>query len=116
MKLSHNTKGFTLVEIMIVVVIIGLLAAMAIPAFQKVRTNSQDKAVLNNARQLSAGADQYYLENGVSTVILSDLLGPTSYVKALNSVAKETYPAGFSQGTTITIQSIAGTHTITYAP
>ena len=70
---SNNTKGFTLVEIMIVVVIIGLLAAMAIPAFQKVRTNSQDKAVLNNARQLSAGADQYYLENGVSTVRLTDL-------------------------------------------
>jgi type IV pilus assembly protein PilA len=44
------------------------------------------------------------------------LLGPTSYVKALNSVANETYPAGFSQGTTITIQSIAGTRTITYAP
>jgi type IV pilus assembly protein PilA len=39
---------------MIVVVIIGLLAAMAIPAFQKVRTGSQDKTVLNNARQLSA--------------------------------------------------------------
>ncbi|HXQ82290.1 MAG TPA: prepilin-type N-terminal cleavage/methylation domain-containing protein [Opitutaceae bacterium] len=116
MKLSHNTKGFTLVEIMIVVVIIGLLAAMAIPAFQKVRTNSQDKAVLNNARQISAGADQYYLENGVSTVTLSDLLGPTSYVKALNSVANETYPQGFSQGTTITITSVAGTRTITYSP
>jgi len=97
MKISSNTKGFTLVEIMIVVVIIGLLAAMAIPAFQKVRQNSQDKAVLNNARQLSAGADQYYLENGVSTVTLSDLLGPTSYVKALNSVANEVYPSGFSQ-------------------
>ena len=78
MKLSNSNKGFTLVEIMIVVVIIGLLAAMAIPAFQKVRTSSQDKAVLNNARQLSAGADQYYLENGVSTVTLTDLLGPTS--------------------------------------
>jgi len=116
MKLSHNTKGFTLVEIMIVVVIIGLLAAMAIPAFQKVRTNSQDKAVLNNARQLSAGADQYYLENGVSTVTLLDLLGPTSYVKALNSVANEAYPGAFTQGTTITINSVAGTRTITYAP
>jgi type IV pilus assembly protein PilA len=113
---KSNTKGFTLVEIMIVVVIIGLLAAMAIPAFQKVRTNSQDKAVLNNARQLSAGADQYYLENGVSTVTLFDLLGPTSYVKALNSVANEVYPAGFSQGTTITIGAVAGTRTITYAP
>jgi len=113
---SNSSKGFTLVEIMIVVVIIGLLAAMAIPAFQKVRTNSQDKAVLNNARQLSAGADQYYLENGVSTVALTDLIGPTSYVKALNSVANEAYPAGFSQGTTITIGSIAGVRTITYSP
>ena len=45
---QNSTKGFTLVEIMIVVVIIGLLAAMAIPAFQKVRQSSQDKAVLNN--------------------------------------------------------------------
>jgi type IV pilus assembly protein PilA len=116
MKLSHNTKGFTLVEIMIVVVIIGLLAAMAIPAFQKVRTNSQDKAVLNNARQLSAGADQYYLENGVSSVTLTDLIGPTTYVKALNSVANETYPSVFTQGITITIAAVAGTRTITYAP
>ncbi len=113
---NSSSKGFTLVEIMIVVVIIGLLAAMAIPAFQKVRTNSQDKAVLNNARQLSAGADQYYLENGVSSVIISDLLGPTSYVKVLNSVANEAYPAGFSQGTTITITGVAGVRTITYAP
>jgi type IV pilus assembly protein PilA len=113
---NKSTKGFTLVEIMIVVVIIGLLAAMAIPAFQKVRTNSQDKAVLNNARQLSAGADQYYLENGVSTVVLTDLIGATSYVKALNTVAKETYPADFTQGTTVTVSSIAGVRTITYAP
>ena len=116
MNASRSTKGFTLVEIMIVVVIIGLLAAMAIPAFQKVRTNSQDKAVLNNARQLSAGADQYYLENGVSQCNLTDLIGPTSYVKALNSVANEVYPAGFSQGTTITIGSVAGVRTITYSP
>jgi type IV pilus assembly protein PilA len=116
MNSINTSKGFTLVEIMIVVVIIGLLAAMAIPAFQKVRTNSQDKAVLNNARQLSAGADQYYLENGVSTVILGDLIGPTTYVKALNSVALEVYPTGFSQGTTVTIGSVAGVRTITYSP
>ena len=114
--MKNKNKGFTLVEIMIVVVIIGLLASMAIPAFQKVRTNSQDKAVLNNARQLSAASDQYYLENGVSTVIISDLLGPTSYIKSLNSVANETYPLGFSQGTTITITSVAGSRTITYSP
>jgi type IV pilus assembly protein PilA len=116
MNTNRTTKGFTLVEIMIVVVIIGLLAAMAIPAFQKVRSSSQDKAVLNNARQLSAGADQYYLENGVSTVTLTDLLGPTSYVKALNTVANEGYPTAFTQGVTVTITSVAGTRTITYSP
>ena len=114
--ITRSNKGFTLVEIMIVVVIIGLLAAMAIPAFQKVRTSSQDKAVLNNARQLSAAADQYYLENGVSEVVISNLIGSSSYVKAINTVANETYPAGFSQGTTITISGVAGARTITYAP
>lgn len=78
--------------------------------------NRMDKAVLNNARQLSAGADQYYLENGVSTVMLSDLIGPTSYVKELKAIAGEDYPAGFTQGITITIGSVAGVRTITYAP
>ena len=111
---SH--EGFTLVEIMIVVVIIGLLAAMAIPAFQKVRQSSQDKAVLNNARQLAAAADQYFLENGVSSCLQTDLVGSTSYVKALNLVANETYPTGFTQGITITISGVAGQRTITYAP
>jgi len=115
-NITNTRKGFTLVEIMIVVVIIGLLAAMAIPAFQKVRQSSQDKAVMNNARQLAAAADQYYLENGVSSVTQGSLIGSSNYVKALNLVANETYPAGFTQGITITINGVAGQRTITYAP
>ena len=111
-----TSRGFTLVEIMIVVVIIGLLAAMAIPAFQKVRQSSQDKAVLNNARQLAAAADQYFLENGVTSVAQTGLVGATNYVKALNLVANENYPTGFTQGVTITIDSVAGQRTITYSP
>ncbi|MFI5357673.1 MAG: prepilin-type N-terminal cleavage/methylation domain-containing protein [Opitutales bacterium] len=109
-------KGFTLVEIMIVVVIIGLLAAMAIPAFQKVRQSSQDKAVFNNARQLSAAADQYFLENGVSTVPITYLVGSANYVKALNKVAGEGYPLFYTQGITITITGVAGVRTVTFSP
>ena len=101
---------------MIVVVIIGMLAAMAIPGFQKVRNASQDKAVLNNARQLAAAADQYFLENGVTTADLTNLVGPTNYVKALNTAANETYPGGFTQGVTITVSGVAGQRTITYGP
>jgi type IV pilus assembly protein PilA len=112
----RSSHGFTLVEIMIVVVIIGLLAAMAIPAFQKVRQSSQDKAVLNNARQLSGAADQYFLENGVTTVSSANLVGSDKYVKAVNTVAGETYPTNYTQGITITISGIAGSRTVTYAP
>ena len=109
-------KGFTLVEIMIVVVIIGLLAAMAIPAFQKVRSSSQDKAVLNNARQLSGAADQYFMEGGFSNVAFTALVGSANYVKAINTAAREVYPANYTQGVTITISAVAGVRTITYAP
>lgn len=116
MKKIQSSKGFTLVEIMIVVVIIGLLAAMAIPAFQKVRTASQDKAVLNNMRQLAAAADQYYLENGATTVNQTNLIGPTNYVKSLSTVAFELYPTTFTQGTTITVTNVANSRVLTYAP
>jgi type IV pilus assembly protein PilA len=114
MKPHPRHSGFTLVEIMIVVVIIGLLAAIAIPAFQKVRQSSQDRAVLNNARQLAAAADQYMMENGTSLAAYGDLVGSTNYVKSLGLVASETYPTNFTQGVTITITGVSGARTITY--
>ncbi len=101
---------------MIVVVIIGLLAALAIPGFQKIRVASQDKAVLNNARQLASAAEQYYHESGSDSVDVADLVGATRYVKVLNLVANETYPTTLHAGEAITVLGVAGARTITYSP
>lgn len=88
-----SKKGFTLVEIMIVVVIIGLLAAMAIPAFQKVRSTSQQKAVLNNLRQFASAAQQYMLDEGVTSVAYSAIVGDGLHIQTIESVAAEDYTA-----------------------
>lgn len=102
---------------MIVVVIIGLLAAMAIPAFQKVRATSQDKAVTNNLRQLSSGADQYFLEKGVTQVETDVLVGMNSsnYVKALRTVAGETYVTPINQGSALTATGVSSIRTVTFS-
>jgi type IV pilus assembly protein PilA len=86
-------KGFTLVEIMIVVVIIAMLAAMAVPGWQKIRKQAQDKTIANNLRQLSAAAQQYFLENGAAQAVYTNLVGTesTKYIKTIEVVAEEDY-------------------------
>jgi type IV pilus assembly protein PilA len=72
-------------------VTIGLIAAMAVPAFQKVRMASGETAVRNNLRQLSAAADQFYMEKGVTRAQYDDLVGPDKYIKSLVPVMGENY-------------------------
>ena len=61
-KKNNRKSGFTLVEIMIVVAIIGLLAAIAIPNFVKARTTSQQNACINNLRLIDSSKQQWALE------------------------------------------------------
>ena len=68
MKINTSRKaGFTLVEIMIVVAIIGLLAAIAIPNFVKARQTSQTNACINNLRQIDGAVNQLALEAQLQT-------------------------------------------------
>ena len=66
MRIHRGTRGFTLVEIMIVVAIIGLLAAIAVPNFVQARNNARKNACINNLRLLQAAKDQYAIENNQS--------------------------------------------------
>lgn len=93
--------------------VVGLLAAMAIPAFQKVRIASQEKAMLNNARMLSAAADQYYLESDKNTAKYTDLVGPDKMVRAMINIMGEKYPETFAKNQPIKIIKPDGT-VITY--
>jgi prepilin-type N-terminal cleavage/methylation domain-containing protein len=101
---ASGKSGFTLVEIMIVVAIIGLLAAIAIPHFVRARGTSQATACLNNLRQLDAAMQQYALENrlNVNTSYSLDWLRP--YVRLDSTGNIPACPAGgtYSPGTTLT--------------
>jgi prepilin-type N-terminal cleavage/methylation domain-containing protein len=73
---TSNKAGFTLVEIMIVVAIIGLLAAIAIPNFVKARATSQMNGCINNLRQIDGAKQQALLELGNAAQLTSAGLSP----------------------------------------
>ena len=81
MKKAMKKSGFTLVEIMIVVAIIGLLAAIGIPSFQKARNKSIEKAKANNVRIVESAVGQWAIDNGKADGAAVSAADIASYIK-----------------------------------
>jgi prepilin-type N-terminal cleavage/methylation domain-containing protein len=95
MLMKNSRQGFTLVEIMIVVMIIGLLAAMALPGLNRARQTAQTNNCINNLRQLESAKDQYALETGLIGGTAVTLPSLANYLKTLpNCPVGGTYAPG----------------------
>ncbi len=116
MIIRANKRGFTLVEIMIVVAIIGLLASIAIPNFVRARERSQANACINNLRQLDGALQQFALENNKRSTAPYTLDQLKPYIKLDVNGNMPTCPGNgqpYFQGTCVTNPPTCGLATAT---
>jgi prepilin-type N-terminal cleavage/methylation domain-containing protein len=108
-KLQTKHAGFTLVEIMIVVAIIALLAAIAVPGFLRARKRSQASKILNDLRLIDGAVDQYAIETGRTTGAIVNVADWTNYLKKdtkLYSSGQDVFGDDYGQQTVDSIPQV----------
>jgi prepilin-type N-terminal cleavage/methylation domain-containing protein len=118
-KLNKNRGGFTLVEIMIVVAIIALLAAIAVPNFLRARKRSQATRCLEDLRIIDSADDQYAIENNKSTgdtIVWTDV---QNYLKTgsvlYNSGGADLFGNLYNQNGQFSVDSIPKLNSLTFS-
>jgi prepilin-type N-terminal cleavage/methylation domain-containing protein len=79
MFMKKDEKGFTLIELMIVIAIIGILAAIAIPQFSAYRMRSYNSAAQADIRNAATAQEAYFVDNSTYTNAVTNLTGPGGY-------------------------------------
>ena len=111
-KLNKRRGGFTLVEIMIVVAIIALLAAIAVPGFLRARKRSQASRIINDLRLIDSAVDQYAIETNKKSGDPVAVTDWTNYLKKgtnLYSTGKDILGADYGAQTVDTLPKVPST-------
>ena len=130
MRKLRTSRGFTLVEIMIVVLIIGILLAIAVPNFIKARESSRVRTCVANLKQIEAAKEQWAMENkktSTDTPVQADLEGTNGYIKkwpscpsggtyTINDVATAPACSLAAQGHTLYVSPFRRTHGVDGIP